>query len=174
MFRHRKLAVQKVFSLEDLSRADTLMEISHHFRLFSKPFLFLQMSHVSYRCPPCSQLLIFHIDHRMVEVGKTSGNNLLQAGSVIEGCSRHSPFRFEYVEGWRLKNLWATCFIAWVQWQWKMFGIFSFCLGFFPSILWVSRFSGFSIHAYCLFSIHWIPLWRYDCFPFSPSSDIYI
>lgn len=150
------------------------MELSHHFRLFSKPFLFLQMSHVSYRCPPCSQLLIFHVGHRMVEVGKTSGNNLLQAGSVIEGCSRHSPFRFEYVEGWRLKNLWATCFIAWVQWQWKMFGIFSFCLGFFPSILWVSRFSSFSIRAYCLFSIHWIPLWRSDCFPFSPSSDICI
>lgn len=86
MFRHQKLAVQKVFSLENLNRADTLAEISYHFSLFSKPFLFLQMSHVCYRCPCCSQLLIFHIDHRMVEVGKTSGNNLLQAGSVREAA----------------------------------------------------------------------------------------
>lgn len=86
MLRHQKLAVQKVFSLENLNRADSLTEISYHFSLFSKPFLFLQMSHVSYRCPCCSQLLIFHIDHRMVEVGKTSGNNLLQAGSVREAA----------------------------------------------------------------------------------------
>lgn len=129
VFRHQKLAVQKVFSLENLNRADIIIEISYHFRLFSKPFLFLQMSHVSYRSRCCSHL-IFHIDHRMVEVGKTSGNSLLQAGAVREGCSRHSPVRFECVEGWRLQNFWATCCTAWVPWQWKMFGIFGL-VGFF-------------------------------------------
>lgn len=132
MFRHQKLAVQKVFRLENPHRADTLTEIRYHFRLFSKPFLFLQMSRVPCRCP-CSQLLIFHIDRRMVEVAKTSGNNLLQAGSVREGCSTHSPFRFEYVEGWRLENLWAACLLLEYSGSGKsgILSLFGFFLSFY-------------------------------------------
>lgn len=64
-----------------------LTEISYHFRLFSKSYPFLQMSHVSYRCPSFSRWFFFKLTEWLKFEG-TSGNRLLFPPAPRRVCWR--------------------------------------------------------------------------------------
>lgn len=104
------------------------MKISYHFRLLLKPFPFLQMSHVFYRCPSSKSVAGFSSKSEWLKLEGTSGNCLVYAPAQCSLLEKNGNCRM------LLGNL-LQCLTTMTVKKIIFFFLLVFCLCLLPCLL---------------------------------------